>query len=61
MNELVNLVSEKSGLNKETSEMVVKLVLDFVKDKLPDPVAGQIDNLLEGGSATDLLGGLFGK
>ena len=61
MNELVNLVSEKSGLNKEMSEMVVKLVLDFVKDKLPDPVAGQIDNLLEGGSATDLLGGLFGK
>jgi hypothetical protein len=60
MEELVNLVSEKTGLNAEMSEMAVKVVLDFIKEKLPKPVAAQIDNVLEGGSAADMLGGLFG-
>ena len=60
MDELVKLVSEKTGLDKEMSETVVKLVLDFVKEKLPAPVAGQLDAVLEGGSAPDMLGGLFG-
>lgn len=57
MDELVKLVSEKTGLDKEMSETVVKLVLDFVKEKLPAPVAGQLDAVLEGGSAADMLGG----
>lgn len=60
MDELVKLVSEKTGLDKEMSETVVKLVLDFVKEKLPAPVAGQLDAVLEGGSTADMLGGLFG-
>ena len=61
MDELVQLVSEKTGLNKEMSETAVKVVLDFIKEKLPKPVAMQIDNVLEGGSAADMIGGLFGK
>lgn len=61
MDELVKLVAEKTGLSDEMAETAVKLVLDFVKDKLPAPVAGQIDALLDGDSgAADLLGGLFG-
>lgn len=61
MEELVNLVSQKSGLNKEASEMVVKLVLDYVKKKLPAPIAAQVDAVLGSGSAAGALGGLFGK
>ena len=61
MDELVKLVSEKSGLDKEMSETVVKLVLDYVKDKLPAPLAAQLDGVLGAGSAADMLGGLFGK
>ncbi|MCB2178581.1 HU family DNA-binding protein [bacterium] len=63
MEQLVELVSEKTGLNKEMSEKAVKIVLDFLKDKLPDPIAAQIDNILDGGenTAADLLGGLFGN
>jgi hypothetical protein len=60
MDELVQLVTEKTGLDKEMSERVVKLVLDYVKEKLPAPVAGQLDAVLEGGSAADMLGGLLG-
>lgn len=61
MDEIVTLVSEKTGLDKETSEMTVNLVLDFLKKKLPAPVAAQVDAVLGADSAADMLGGLFGK
>ena len=60
MDELVKLVSEKTGLNEEMAETAVKLVLDYVKDKLPAPVAAQVDAIFSAGSAADALGGLFG-
>lgn len=68
MDELVKLVSERTGLSEEKSKVAVEVVLDYLKAKLPAPVAGQIDNLLGGGgTATGLddltagLGGLLGK
>lgn len=65
MEELVALVVDKTGITEKQAEVAVEAVLDFVKDKLPAPVAGQIDGLLEGksnlGSAAGALGGLFGK
>jgi len=57
--------TQKFGLNEETAKQVVTTVADFLKAKLPAPVAGQIDRLLAGGTA-DLgslakgLGGLLG-
>lgn len=68
MDELVKLVSEKTGITEEMAKMAVDTVIGFLKQKLPAPVAGQIDGLLEGtGGAQGLggiaqgLGGLFGK
>ena len=63
MDELVELVVKKTGIPKETARKAVKTVLDFLKEKLPEPVAGMLDNYLEGDAAGDLLeglGGLFG-
>ena len=60
MDELVKLVSEKTGLSQEMSEQAVKIVLDYVKKKLPKPVAAQVDAVLGAGSAADMLGGLLG-
>ena len=64
MDELIDLVVEKTSLNKKEAAVVVKLVLDYVKEKLPSPFGAQIDALLEGegalGAAADLLGGLLG-
>lgn len=64
MEELVNLVVEKTGLPKQTAQTVVALVVDFIKKKLPAPVAAQVDAVLnnEGtmGQAANLLGGLLG-
>ena len=68
MNELVKLVSQKTGLSEEMSQLAVETVVNYLKGKLPAPIAGQIDSVLGGsgaGSAVDSLtrglGGLFGK
>ena len=60
MDDLVKLVSEKTGLSEEMTETAVNLVLDYVKKKLPKPVAAQIDAVLGAGDAMDAIGGLFG-
>ena len=63
MEELVNLVVKKTGLPKETAQTVVRIVIDFLKKKLPPQVGGTIDGFLGGkgqvASATNLLGGLL--
>jgi nucleoid DNA-binding protein len=60
MDELVKMVAKKTGLSEEMAETAVNLVLDYVKEKLPAPVAAQVDAVLSGGDAADMLGGLFG-
>ena len=67
MDELVKMVSEKTGLPKAQAKQAAEAVIEFLKDKLPAPIAGQLDSVLGGGSAGgagDLLKkgmGLFGK
>ena len=66
MDELVQLVSEKTGLSEELSRQAVEVVMEYLKAKLPPPIAERLDDLLEGADLTDLgnlvqgLGGLFG-
>jgi len=64
MDELVKLVAQKTGISQDQARMAVEMVLKFIKEKLPAPLAGQIDGLLSGGNPSDLLknvGGLFGQ
>jgi hypothetical protein len=68
MEELIKLVSKKTGLSEDMAKTAVETVVTFLKQKLPAPVASQIDGLLGGTSGTpDLgsvaqgLGGLLGK
>ena len=64
MDEIVALVMKKTGLPKETAQAAVKVVLDFLKKKLPAPVGASIDTFLSGkgqvAAAADMLGGLLG-
>lgn len=64
MDELVNLVAQKTGLPKETAKQAVTIVVDFIKSKLPAPIAAQVDAVLGGkgaaGDVANLLGGLLG-
>jgi len=65
MDELVNLIVKKTGIPAATAQTIVNLVVDYLKKKLPAPLAGQIDGLLSNSgnvqNAENMLGGLFGK
>ncbi len=76
MEELLKTVAEKTGLPLDKAQGAIDAVMDFLKDKLPEPIAGQIEKLMDGGGAvggvtdkigdvtgglTDKLGGMFGK
>lgn len=66
MDDLVKLVSQKTGLSQEMSKQAVTLVIDYLKRQLPPALAAQIDVFLSGkgddatGSLMKGLGGLFG-
>ena len=64
MDQLVNAVMQKTGLPREQAEQAVTTVLAFLKERLPAPVAAQIDTVLGAGQLGDVgksLGGLFGR
>ncbi|MDL1910550.1 hypothetical protein FBQ81_07620 [Chloroflexi bacterium CFX6] len=67
MNELVNLIVKKTGLPKETAENVVRIVVQFLKDRLPDQFDALVDKAIASGGggkmdisdAANLLGGFL--
>lgn len=65
MNELVALVVKKTGIPQATAQTIVKIVIDYIKKKLPAPVGAQIDGLLSNDQAVKkaeaMLGGLMAK
>lgn len=58
MDELVKLVAKKVGITEDQAKKAVETVIGFLKQRLPAPVAVQLDNLLKGSSGTDLASGL---
>jgi hypothetical protein len=54
MNELVQIVQQKSGLSEAQAVEIVKAVVEFVKTKLPAGLASHVDGLVGdlGGAAT---------
>ena len=75
MDEIIKQVQEKTGLPVDKAKDAIEVVINFISDKLPEPVAGQVRGFLDGdgggaaggGSAGDLmdkakdaLGGLGG-
>ncbi|HYP53058.1 MAG TPA: hypothetical protein VEQ42_05930 [Pyrinomonadaceae bacterium] len=68
MEELIRQVSERAGIDEGKARAAVETVVGFLKDKLPAPVAGQLDGVLGGASggggladqAGNLMGGLGG-
>ncbi len=69
MDELIAAISERTGLPADKAQGAAEAALDFLKDKLPAPIASQIEGFLSGnsdkigdaiGGATDKLKGMFG-
>ena len=74
MDELVNLVVQKTGISQDDARKAVEVIMNELKTKLPGPISSHIDSFLSGGlsggmsalagEAGDMLkgklGGLFG-
>lgn len=73
MNDLIKQLQEKTGLGVDQIKSVLDGVMDFIGDKLPAPIANQVNGLLgddagdggDGGGdlmdkAQDMLGGFMG-
>lgn len=63
MDELIKQVVSKTGISEDQARTAVTTVLGFVKDKLPAPIASQIDNAMTGesGGVGGTLGDLASK
>jgi hypothetical protein len=46
LNELINLITQKTGLSNDMAQQVVQIVSGYLKDKLPEPLASQVSNVL---------------
>jgi len=60
MNELVSLVSAKTGLSPEHAQIAVETVLGFLKQRLPEPIASSLDSIASGGQGGGAAPGLDG-
>jgi hypothetical protein len=70
MDELIEAIKQKTGLPADKAQGAAEAALEFIKNKLPAPIASQIDGFLEGnaanisdavGDAANKLKGMFRK
>ena len=71
MKELIDQVVAKAGISPEQAQESIATMLEFLKGKLPGPIADQLQSFVEGGgegeggsnpldAAKDALSGLLG-
>lgn len=63
MEELIKRVSERTGMPEDKAKTAIETVVGFLKERLPAPIAGQVDNALAhaGGTIVDKAGDLIGN
>jgi hypothetical protein len=74
MDELVNLVAQKTGISQDNARKAVEVIIQELKSRLPGPIASHLDSFISGGTSGGMsqlageagellkgkLGGLFG-
>ena len=53
MNEqVINLIIKKTGISQENAQKAVLVVFDFLKTRLPAPIASQVESFLNTGTVS---------
>jgi len=52
MDELTELIAERTGLSEDVAEKVVSVVLEYLEEHVPEPFRGQVQALLGSGGGT---------
>ncbi len=45
-NELINKIVQKTGISEAQAKQVVQIILDYLMDKLPGPIASHLESVL---------------
>ena len=63
MEALIKMVAERAGIDEGAAKTAIDVVIEQLKDRLPGPMADQVEGLLsgDGGNPADALGGLGKK
>jgi hypothetical protein len=64
MDELVRQIQERTGIDEAQARGAAETAINFIKERLPEPLRGQIDGFLSGGGASGNmpdLGGMLGR
>lgn len=57
MDELIKVIQEKTGIDANEARGAAETAVDFIKERLPEPMRGQIDGLLGGAGGAGGTGG----
>jgi hypothetical protein len=68
LDEIVERVTAATGISEDNARAAATEVINFLKEKLPQPLGGYLEQFLEGGSPEEgtldkvlgALGGIFG-
>lgn len=60
MENLIKKVAERAGISEEQARTATQTVVGFLKERLPAPIASQVESAL-GGGAEGAAGGLADK
>ena len=63
MEQIINLIKEKTGISEEQAKTAVDTVVGFLKDKMPAGIGNQVESFIKGGGSSvgDIAGGLKDK
>jgi len=64
VNELIEQLKSRVGLDDNKAQSAAQTVIDFLKQRLPAPIASHLDSALAGGAVQGIEGkieGMFGK
>jgi len=53
MEDLIKSIIDKTGIPADKARSAAETVIGYIKNKLPAPIAGQIDNVIGGGKGDD--------
>jgi hypothetical protein len=59
MEQLIQQVVQRTGISEEQASTAIQTVLGFVKERLPAPLAAQVEGVVGGGAGA--AGGVAGK
>jgi hypothetical protein len=62
MDDLIQQITAKTGISDDQARQAIDMAMGFVKDKLPEPIASQLDGFIggSGGSSDGGAGGMMG-